>query len=54
MQVRANSISQGTSLEVHADCSSFPDDIKKWCKDNGKVLISCIDQGGYNVATIQF
>lgn len=53
--IKANSMAPGSILEVHADCSSFPDDVKKWCDDSGKVLISCVDQGnGLNVATIQF
>ena len=52
--IKANSIAAGTTLEVMADCSSFPAEIQKWCNDRGKVLISCVDQGGYNVATIQF
>lgn len=53
--VKANSLAPGTVLEVHADCASFPGDIKKWCDSSGKVLISCVDQGGgVNVATIQF
>lgn len=53
--IKANSLAQGSVLEVHADCTSFPEDIKKWCEDSGKVLISCIDQGNnITVATIQF
>ncbi|MBN1412944.1 MAG: sulfurtransferase TusA family protein [Spirochaetales bacterium] len=52
--IKANSIAPGSTLVVHADCPSFPDDIKKWCEDTGKVLISCVDQGGMTIATIQF
>ncbi len=53
--IKANSIAAGTVLEVHADCPSFPEDIKKWCEDSGKVLISCVDQGnGLASATVQF
>lgn len=52
--IKSNSIPSGETLEVHADCSSFESDIKKWCEDSGKVLISCVDHGGYNVATVQF
>ena len=51
--IKANSLPAGTTLEVHADCSSFSDDITKWCSDTGKVLISIVDQGGFNVATVQ-
>lgn len=52
--IKANSIQAGTTLEVHADCSSFAEDIRKWCEDNGRVLVSVVDRGGFNVATIQF
>lgn len=51
--IKANTVPAGTTLEVHADCSSFPDDITKWCNDSGKVLISIVDQGTHRVATIQ-
>jgi len=44
----------GSTLEVHADCPTFAGDIKKWCDDSGKVLVSCVDHGTYKVATIQF
>jgi len=53
--IKAKSIAAGTVLEVHADCSSFPSDIQKWCQDSGKVLINCVTQaGGVHIATVQF
>ena len=52
--IKAKSLAPGTTLEVHADCVSFPQDIQKWCNDMGKVLVSVVDRGGFNVATIQF
>jgi len=55
LAIKANSIAPGTTLEVHADCPSFPDDVKKWCEDSGKVLVNCVDHGGGSfIATIQF
>jgi len=54
LAIKANSIPAGTVVEVHADCPTFPKDVEKWCKDSGKVLVSCLDKGGFNVATIQF
>jgi TusA-related sulfurtransferase len=51
--IKANSLPAGTILEVHADCPSFPTDVKKWCDDTGKVLVSIVDKGGFNAATIQ-
>ena len=51
--IKANTIPAGTTLEVLADCPSFPDDIKKWCEDSGKVLVNLVDQGSYKLATVQ-
>ncbi|MFC1591042.1 sulfurtransferase TusA family protein [Thermodesulfobacteriota bacterium] len=51
--IKANTLPPGTSLEVLADCPTFEADITKWCNDNGKVLVSVVDQGGYCAATIQ-
>ncbi|NCC53508.1 MAG: sulfurtransferase TusA family protein [Spartobacteria bacterium] len=52
-QIKANSLPAGSSLEVLADCSTFPDDITKWCEKTGKVLVSIVDNGDHRVATIQ-
>jgi len=52
--IKATTMPDGSSMEVHADCPSFSSDIQKWCTDNGKVLVSVVDRGGFNVATIQF
>ena len=52
--IKANTLPAGTILEVHADCSTFPADIEKWCNDSGKVLVSIVDQGTHRVATVQF
>ena len=41
--IKANSMQAGSSLEVQADCATFPDDVTKWCQDSGKVLVSCVD-----------
>lgn len=54
VSIKSNTIEPGTTLEVQADCDTFQDDIKKWCENSGKVLISCIDKGDHMVATIQF
>ena len=52
--VKAKSLQAGDMLEVLADCPTFPSDIEKWCSDMGKVLVSCVDQGGFQKATVQF
>jgi tRNA 2-thiouridine synthesizing protein A len=51
--IKANTLPAGTTLEVQADCPTFADDITKWCGETGKVLVSVVDQGGFEVATIQ-
>jgi len=51
--IKANTLPAGTTLEVQADCPTFSDDITKWCSETGKVLVSVVDQGSYQAATIQ-
>ena len=51
---RVPDIAAGTTVEVHADCPFFQFEVKKWCEDNGKVLVSIVDQDNFKVATIQF
>jgi tRNA 2-thiouridine synthesizing protein A len=54
LTVAARSIPAGTTLEILADCPSFPKDLEKWCQKSGKVLISCIaQQDGLYKATVQ-
>ena len=35
----------GTLLEVSSDCSKFPNNVQKWCDQQGKVLVACNDLG---------
>ena len=51
--IKVKSMPSGSALEVLADCTSFPDDITKWCQKTGKVLVSIVDKGGFQSATIQ-
>ena len=51
--IKANTLPAGTTLEVIADCPTFPNDITKWCSDAGKVLISIVEKDGCEVATVQ-
>jgi tRNA 2-thiouridine synthesizing protein A len=51
--IKSRNLEKGTTLEVQADCPSFPDDVKKWCSDTGHVLVSMVDRGTFQVATIQ-
>lgn len=53
LAIKARTMPAGTTLEVQADCPSFPADVEKWCADSGKVLISIVDQGGFKAATVQ-
>jgi tRNA 2-thiouridine synthesizing protein A len=52
--ILACTIQKGQVVEVKADCPSFPKDIEKWCRDTGRVLISCVESDGHMTATIQF
>ena len=44
----------GDLLEVTADCSSFPQDIKTWADKTKKTLLFCRNEGGKFKAQIQF
>lgn len=51
----AKSIPAGDTLEILADCESFPKDIEAWCAKTKKTLLFCVDQGGGKFkAQIQF
>ncbi len=51
----APQLQPGDILEVLADCSSFPKDIKAWAEKTGKTLLFCTDEGGGKYkAQIQF
>ncbi len=51
--IKVNTLPAGGMLEVLANCPTFPDDIKKWCDQSGKVLVSVVDKGDHHVATLQ-
>lgn len=47
-------LAPGDTLEIVADCSSFPNDIKAWCEKTGKTLLMCTtDADGKHSAQIQ-
>lgn len=52
--IKARMLPPGTTLEVLADCPSFSTEVRKWCADSGKVLVSVVDRGSHHVATVQF
>ena len=53
--IMAKSIPPGDTLEVYADCESFPGDIKAWCEKTGRTLLFCVTDGdGKHKAQIQF
>ena len=52
---KAREIPVGETLEVLADCPSFPKDIEAWCQKTGRTVLSCMDEGGGKFrAQIQF
>jgi len=51
----ARELSPGDSLEILADCPSFPKDMEAWCSKTKKTLLFCLDEGGGKFkAQIQF
>jgi len=51
----AKEIQPGDTVEVLADCESFPKDIVAWCDKTKKTLLFCVDEGGgKHKAQIQF
>jgi len=55
LAVMAKEISPGDTVEVLADCESFPKDIVAWCDKTKKTLLFCVDEGGgKHKAQIQF
>ena len=51
----AKEIPSGDTVEVLADCESFPKDVEVWCSKTGKTLLLCVDEGGgKHKAQIQF
>ncbi|HOK39589.1 MAG TPA: sulfurtransferase TusA family protein [bacterium] len=54
VSIQANKMAPGDVLDVYADCSTFPDDIKSWCSRMGKTLVFCNNEAGVWHAQIQF
>ena len=55
LAVMAKDIPPGDTVEVLADCESFPNDVKAWCTKMSKTLLFCVDEGGgKHKAQIQF
>jgi TusA-related sulfurtransferase len=51
----AKDIPPGDTVEVLADCESFPKDLPAWCAKAKKTLLFCVDEGGGKFkAQIQF
>lgn len=51
----AKDIAPGDTVEVLADCPSFPRDVEAWCTKTKKTLLFCADEGGGKFkAQIQF
>lgn len=51
----AKEVPPGDTVEVLADCESFPKDVEAWCGKMKKTLLFCVDEGrGKHKAQIQF
>ncbi|MGD0093443.1 MAG: sulfurtransferase TusA family protein [Planctomycetota bacterium] len=46
-------VKSGDTLEVTADCPTFENDVRAWCKNFKKVLVVFKTQGTAQVAQIQ-
>ena len=51
--IKSKTMDSGSTLEVLADCSTFANDVKKWCTDSGKVLVSVVEKESYKIAVIR-
>ena len=48
-------VQPGDTVEILADCESFPKDIVAWCDKTKRTLLFCVDEGGGKYkAQIQF
>jgi tRNA 2-thiouridine synthesizing protein A len=55
MTIKALKLKKETVLEVVADCSTFENDVKNWCRRNNKTLLWIRDEGeGVKRCQIQF
>jgi len=45
MLSESRTMAAGDILEVVADCSTFEDDVRKWCAQTKKVLLSVTAEG---------
>jgi TusA-related sulfurtransferase len=55
MTIKALKLKRGDILEVFADCSTFENDVKNWCRRNNKTLLWVKDEGdGVKKCQVQF
>ena len=53
--IKALKLRKGDILEVIADCSTFENDVKNWCRRNNKILLWLRDEGdGTRRCQVQF
>jgi tRNA 2-thiouridine synthesizing protein A len=55
MTIKALKLKKENVLEVVADCSTFENDVKNWCRRNNKTLLWIRDEGeGVKRCQVQF
>jgi tRNA 2-thiouridine synthesizing protein A len=55
MTIKALKLKKGDVLEVVADCATFENDVKNWCRRNNKTLLWIKDEGdGIRRCQVQF
>lgn len=51
--IKIQTLPPGTTLEIHADCPEFAAQVKEWCEQTGRVLVTIVEYDTYKVATIR-
>lgn len=54
VQRKAREMNPGQTMEVEADCSSFPQDISEWSQKTGHPIISKVQNGSAVKVVIKF
>lgn len=47
-------VAAGDVVEIHGDCSTFEDDVRKWCARMKKTVLSVRPDGDAKIIQVQF
>jgi tRNA 2-thiouridine synthesizing protein A len=51
--VMKKEVNPGDTMIVKADCPTFENDVREWCKTMKKVLVMLTNEGGIKTATVK-